>query len=687
MSVNQAMAQRRSKGRRERGPAWHREATRKAILEAARELIACNGLEGTSLIRVAEKAGFAPTTVYAYFVRKADLISAIAADDLSNFARAIADGFPIAEPEEPICTAESEEPPQAAAEPVATSADSDPSEESAPEPVVESSTENEEPAQATAEPVVTLPDSDPPEEPAPEPVLEASTESESPVTVAAETVAQSDSADSVVACETAPEIQREEAAVVAPVAAIAQETSSETGASAVAALEARLVRIEARRADPWLERRLREFERMLAALGERVGPADRGNAGPPVDARVQELTERFEAVEKRHATTTDELSKSLARDLEARETRQRLTWSELRTLALEISGRLEVLERDRECRALAAEMPEVDFASESAVPAEAPAPIEAPIEKPAPSTDDSYLAAARRAAMTAQTLAQSDDSAPFGERLSRPGKARTRLLLTMCIGLGVVLAGVGVALRERASTPGGQNLQQIAAANVRAADVAHEPIPVGPPAAALAGNARAQTELGLAYLDGRGVTQSDANAGRWFEAAAMSGEPIAQYWLATMFEHGRGERADPAAALRWYEASALQGNLKATYKLAVSYAQGWGTRQNYSEAARWFSRAAELGFVNAQFNLGVLYERGLGVPQSLLDAYKWYSLAAAQGDRDSAARIDALSSQLSAEDLATAREAVTAFRPQRRDTGANALPDHPAVAASHTSRN
>ncbi len=193
--------------------------------------------------------------------------------------------------------------------------------------------------------------------------------------------------------------------------------------------------------------------------------------------------------------------------------------------------------------------------------------------------------------------------------------------------------------------------------------------------------AKTMLGVGLAYLDGAGVAKDDMRAAGWIARAAMRGEPVAQYWLGTLYEHGRGEKADPAEAIRWYEASALQGNLRAMYKLAVSYAEGWGTQKNYGEFARWFSRAAELGFINAQFNLGVLYERGLGVPQSLLDAYKWYSLAAAQGDKESASRVDALSSQMTAEDLASAREAVAAFKPEPRDADANATP-----ILSHTVR-
>jgi TPR repeat protein len=298
--------------------------------------------------------------------------------------------------------------------------------------------------------------------------------------------------------------------------------------------------------------------------------------------------------------------------------------------------------------------------------------------------DASYLAAARRAALTAQTLTQVDEKGPGANSPAKAGpvSARTRTLLSVCVGLGVVLMGIGLLLNRHSA-------RDMAPAHpVRAAKLllpppaaTHTTDFAGVYAAALAGNPRAQLQIGLTYLQGHGVTEDDARAAHWLEASAMSGNAVAQYWLATLFEHGKGETANPSQAMRWYEAAALQGNLKAMYKLAVSYAEGWGTPQNYGEASRWFSRAAQFGFINAQYNLGVLYERGFGVPQSLADAYKWYGIAASQGDKDSAVRVDALSSQLNADDLASARAQVTGFKPQAVDPVANFTPALPSTKA------
>ncbi len=95
-------------------------------------------------------------------------------------------------------------------------------------------------------------------------------------------------------------------------------------------------------------------------------------------------------------------------------------------------------------------------------------------------------------------------------------------------------------------------------------------------------------------------------------------------------------------------------------------------RRRTRQRPRAGSRAPRAyGYVDSQFNLAVLYERGEGVPQSLLDAYKWYAVAGRQGDAESKERIEALRTQLSADDLAAAQHAAEAFKAAPYDLAAN----------------
>jgi localization factor PodJL len=198
--------------------------------------------------------------------------------------------------------------------------------------------------------------------------------------------------------------------------------------------------------------------------------------------------------------------------------------------------------------------------------------------------------------------------------------------------------------------------------------------------AALAGtgNVKAQEVLGLAYLDGDGVSVNEAEGAKWLERAAASGEPVAAYRLGTLYERGHGVAADHAKATQWYAVAAKAGNRKAMHNLAVAYAQGSGVQKDLPLAAQWFLRAASLGLPDSQFDLAVLYERGLGVPQSLSEAYKWYAIAAAQGDAESKTRMDAIASQISARDKLTAEKSAAAFHPAPLERAANS----PPIAAS-----
>ena len=183
------------------------------------------------------------------------------------------------------------------------------------------------------------------------------------------------------------------------------------------------------------------------------------------------------------------------------------------------------------------------------------------------------------------------------------------------------------------------------------------------------GNAQAQLLLGLHDLGG-----NNADAAKWLAQAAAQGQAEAQYRLGALYAAGHGVKADLAMALRWYQAAANAGNRRAMFNVALAFAQGQGTAKNPEEAARWFEKAAQLGLIDAQFNLAILYERGLGVPQSLIDAYRWYAIAAKAGDRESKDRIEALASQLSATDRATADVAAARFVPIPMNAKANPAP-------------
>lgn len=182
------------------------------------------------------------------------------------------------------------------------------------------------------------------------------------------------------------------------------------------------------------------------------------------------------------------------------------------------------------------------------------------------------------------------------------------------------------------------------------------PATVGPFSMRLAaaqGDASAQFEVASRLAEGKGTDQDLAEAAQWYQRAAANGFPLAQFRLGTLYERGLGVKADLQRAQIWYERAAAQGNVKAMHNLAVLTAAR-GPKGDYKAAAQWFTTAADYGLSDSQYNLAVLYENGMGVSKSLPQAYKWLILAAKSGDKDAAARRDAVKAKLNAEELAVA---------------------------------
>jgi len=206
-------------------------------------------------------------------------------------------------------------------------------------------------------------------------------------------------------------------------------------------------------------------------------------------------------------------------------------------------------------------------------------------------------------------------------------------------------------------------------------------------AAAAAGDAAAAFEVGLRFLEGRGVTANASEAARWFELAAKHGLAMAQFRLAGLYEKGIGVKKDIETARRLYKAAAEQGNAKAMHNLAVLYAEGAAVKPDYRTAAQWFRLAADHGVSDSQYNLAILYARGIGVDQNLVESYKWFALAAAQGDGEAAKKRDEVGKRLDPQSLATAKLAVQSFvqQPQPETATTVKLPAGGWDAASSTS--
>lgn len=186
---------------------------------------------------------------------------------------------------------------------------------------------------------------------------------------------------------------------------------------------------------------------------------------------------------------------------------------------------------------------------------------------------------------------------------------------------------------------------------------------------------RAQTLLGLAYLNGDGVERHREEGLRLLRLAAEQGYADAQYELAqawhaqlssrtqaiALFEsaanqgHVRAQvklgelcKAGEAGvapttnrhphhaphlqrAFEWFGRAAAQGNTEGLFESGQMHAQGLGTKQDFEAAAGCYLQAASRGHAKAAFNLGFLHAHGQGVEQDYARAYQWYRISELEG--------------------------------------------------------
>jgi TPR repeat protein len=599
-----------------------RGAMRAAILTAARAVAERDGVDNLTLSKVAVEAGLPRAAVYRQFTRKEDLLMSIVSDDLATLARTMRG----------IDWPEGSETPESAVV------------LSLPRPA-----ETAEPAETPAEAVdmakgVSAAMSAPPE---PAPVNERK------LARRAELLRVLDAKNTV----PSPADMKDEPTPDMPV--VAEKAAP--------------------RADAWLERRLRVFEKGMAAMEARQD-------------QVEKNARAVVATAEASIKALEETVKELAARADAADTRHKASSNEVRAALNETTLRIQTVEGVAKAALAENTVPEAaldmapepiahivheDVVEEPEASAEEPAaPDSAMVASAEPKAEapKSKIMEVRASVAAATAAAAVSAEARKDAQAVRAKRDRTRFMLAGLIVLAVFIAAATVAFSKGVADGRFDALHHFN----RPLAQSLTPMATTPldqlTARAQAGDATAEYVVAAKYLHGDGTAKNAPEAMHWLTLAAAKGLPIAQYTLGTLYTDGLGTKADTAKALQWYEAAALQGNRKAMHGLAIAYAQGSGTAQNMPEAVRWFSRAAQLGYVDSQFNLAVLYERGDGVPQSLLDAYKWYLIASRNGDAEAKERVDTLKTQLNADDLAAAEHAAGAFQPAPFNVAANSAP-------------
>lgn len=109
--------------------------------------------------------------------------------------------------------------------------------------------------------------------------------------------------------------------------------------------------------------------------------------------------------------------------------------------------------------------------------------------------------------------------------------------------------------------------------------------------------------MGVRYLLGRGVPQSDTKAFNYFHSQARNDDPFAQNELAYLYAAGKGTTRDYSKAFIWYQKAANHGLESAEFNLSLMYMNGLGTPKNKVLGMQWLEKAASHGFEPAQAKL------------------------------------------------------------------------------------
>jgi TPR repeat protein len=81
--------------------------------------------------------------------------------------------------------------------------------------------------------------------------------------------------------------------------------------------------------------------------------------------------------------------------------------------------------------------------------------------------------------------------------------------------------------------------------------------------AAKQGDAVAQLNLGVMYIEGNGVPKGAAKAVEWYRKGAEQGHRLAQYRLGNMYYHGDGVPKDLVQAHMWSNLAGSSGDERA----------------------------------------------------------------------------------------------------------------------------
>lgn len=138
--------------------------------------------------------------------------------------------------------------------------------------------------------------------------------------------------------------------------------------------------------------------------------------------------------------------------------------------------------------------------------------------------------------------------------------------------------------------------------------------------------------LGVMYVQGKGVSQDYIKATELFNKACSGGISKGCYNLGVMYFNAKGVARDHFKAVKFFQKSCDNNDAAGCLSLGFMYEKGQGTKQNYETSALVYQKACELGNTGGCNNLGFMYENGLGVKKGYGKALDHYSISCDAND-------------------------------------------------------
>lgn len=138
------------------------------------------------------------------------------------------------------------------------------------------------------------------------------------------------------------------------------------------------------------------------------------------------------------------------------------------------------------------------------------------------------------------------------------------------------------------------------------------------------GVAEAQYELGVCYLDGKGVPQNNKLAIDWLIKASDQDNEDANYMLYNCYTNGIAVNQNHKVALGFLVKAAEGTNKYAQFELA-DYYMG---QNKYQTAIEWYKKSARQEYAPAQCELGRCYYYGIGSFKAEVMGKQWLERAA-----------------------------------------------------------